>query len=112
MTNTAEVHVMVGPDGSLSVAAAELANAGIYAGDPVVVMPRRQRQVRSMLGVHDRGIEFTVENQRAVRAEWPPGWARISLGDRSHHRGGGRYPHSDLVCAQPGEVEPRRDGRP
>ncbi len=73
MTNTAEVHVMVGPDGSLSVAAAELANAGIYAGDPVVVMPRRQRQVRSMLGVHDRGIEFTVEDQRAVRADMAAG---------------------------------------
>ena len=33
----AEVHVTVGPDGSLSVAAPQLENAGIHAGDQVIV---------------------------------------------------------------------------
>ena len=37
MAQAAEVHVTVGPDGSLSVAAPRLENAGIHAGDPVVV---------------------------------------------------------------------------
>jgi hypothetical protein len=48
MTNTAEVHVTVGPDGSLSVAAGQLADAGIDAGDQVVVVPEKRRRVRSI----------------------------------------------------------------
>ncbi len=59
----------VGPDGSLSVPASRLAEAGIHAGEGVVVVPERRRRVRSMLGAHDRGIEFDVEDQRAIRAE-------------------------------------------
>ncbi len=73
MAHTAEVHVKVGPDGSLSVPAPQLADAGIHAGDPVVVVPERRRQVRSMLGAHDRGIDFEVEDQRAIRAEMATG---------------------------------------
>ena len=73
MAHTAEVHVKVGPDGSLSVPAPQLADAGIHAGDRVVVVPERPRRVRSMLGVHDRGIEFEVDDQRAIRAEMAAG---------------------------------------
>ena len=71
--HTVEVHVKVGPDGSLLVPASQLAEAGIHAGDPVVVVPERRRHVRSMLGVHDRGIDFDVEDQRAIRAEMGTG---------------------------------------
>ncbi len=63
----------VGPDGSLSVPASELADAGIHPGDAVVVAPDRRRRVRSMLGVHDRGIDFDVEDQCALRAEMGAG---------------------------------------
>lgn len=73
MAHTDEVHVKVGSDGSLSVPASQLADAGIHAGDGVVVVAERRRQVRSMLGVHDRGIEFDVEDQRAIRAEMAAG---------------------------------------
>jgi hypothetical protein len=73
MAQAAEVHVTVSPDGSLSVAAPQLENAGIHAGDPVVVARERRRKVRSMLGAHDRGIEFNIEDQRAVRAEMAAG---------------------------------------
>ena len=51
----------------------QLADAGIHAGDAVVVVPERRRRVRSMLGVHDRGIDFDVEDQRAIRAEMAAG---------------------------------------
>lgn len=64
---------MVGLDGSLSVGATELADAGIHAGDPVVVVPARRRRVRSMLGIHDRGTDFGIEDQRAIRAEMAAG---------------------------------------
>jgi hypothetical protein len=48
VAQTAEVHVTVGPDGSLSVAAPQLAHAGIHAGDPpVVVVREHRRRVRS-----------------------------------------------------------------
>jgi hypothetical protein len=73
MAQTAEIHVTVGPDGSLSVPAPRLADAGIRAGDPVVVVPERRRRVRSMLGIHDRGIDFGVDDQRAIRAEMAAG---------------------------------------
>jgi hypothetical protein len=73
MAQTAEVHVKVGPDGSLSVSAPQLADAGIHAGDAVVVVPERRRRVRSIFGVHDRGTDFGVEDQRAIRAEMAAG---------------------------------------
>jgi hypothetical protein len=73
MTQAAEVHVTVGPDGSLSVGAPQLADAGIHAGDSVVVVREHQRRVRSMLGAHDRGIDFRIEDQRAIRAEMATG---------------------------------------
>ena len=73
MAQAAEVHVTVGSDGSLSVAAPQLADAGIHAGDPVVVVREHRRKVRSMLGAHDRGIDFDIEDQRAVRAEMAAG---------------------------------------
>ena len=73
MAQAAEIHVTVGPDGSLSVPAPPLADAGIHAGDAVVVVPERRRRVRSMLGIHDRGIDFDVEDQRAIRAEMAAG---------------------------------------
>jgi len=73
MTQTAEVHVTVGQDGSLSVPAPRLADAGIHAGDAVIVVPERRRRVRSMLGIHDRGIHFDVDDQRAIRAEMAAG---------------------------------------
>lgn len=73
MVQTAEVHVTVGPDGSLSVAAPRLADAGIHAGDAVIVVPESRRRVRSMLGIHDRGTRFDVEDQRAIRAEMAAG---------------------------------------
>jgi hypothetical protein len=73
MAQTAEIHVTVGPDGSLSVPAPPLADAGMHAGDAVVVIPERTRRVRSMLGIHDRGIDFDVEDQRALRAEMAVG---------------------------------------
>jgi hypothetical protein len=73
MAQTAEVHVTVGPDGSLSVAAPQLADAGIHAGDQVVVAREHRRRVRSMLGAHDRGIDFNIEDQRAIRAEMAVG---------------------------------------
>ena len=63
----------VGPDGSLSVPASQLEEAGIHAGEGVVVVPERRRRVRSMLGAHDRGIDFDVEDQRAIRAEMAAG---------------------------------------
>lgn len=69
MAEAVEIHVTVGPDGSLSVPAPPLANAGIHAGDAVVVIQERRRRVRSMLGIHDRAIDFDVEDQRAIRAE-------------------------------------------
>jgi hypothetical protein len=73
MAQAAEVHVTVGPDGSLSVAAPQLENAGIHAGDPVVVAREHRRKLRSMLGAHDRGIDFDIEDQRGVRAEMAAG---------------------------------------
>jgi hypothetical protein len=73
MAQAAEVRVTVGPDGSLSVPASRLADAGIHPGDAVVVAPERRRRVRSMLGIHDRGIEFEVKDQRAARAEMAVG---------------------------------------
>jgi hypothetical protein len=73
MAQAAEIHVTAGPDGSLSVSASKLADAGIHAGDAVVVAPERRRRVRSMLGIHDRGIEFELEDQRAIRAEMAAG---------------------------------------
>ena len=73
MAQAAEVHVTVGPDGSLSVAAPQLKDAGIHAGDTVVVAREHRRRVRSMLGAHDRGIEFDIEDQRGVRAEMAVG---------------------------------------
>ncbi len=63
----------VGPDGSLLVPASQLAGAGIHAGDSVVVAPERRRRVRSMLGAHDRGIDFEVTDQRRIRAEMAEG---------------------------------------
>jgi hypothetical protein len=73
MAQAAEVHVTVGPDGSLSVAAPKLADAGIHAGDQVVVAREHRRRVRSMLGAHDRGIDFNIEDQRSIRAEMAAG---------------------------------------
>ena len=73
MAQAAEIHVTVGPDGSLSVPAPPLADAGIHAGDVVRLVPERRRRVRSMLGIHDRGIDFEVEDQRAIRAEMAAG---------------------------------------
>lgn len=73
MTQVAEVHVTVGPDGSLLVTASQLAGAGIHAGDSVVVAPEHRRRVRSMLGVLDRGIDFDVEDQRDIRTEMAAG---------------------------------------
>jgi hypothetical protein len=73
VAQAAEIHVTVGPDGSLSVPAPPLADAGIHAGDAVVVIPEHRRRVRSMLGVHDRRIDFDVEHQRAIRAEMAVG---------------------------------------
>jgi hypothetical protein len=73
LSQTAEVHVKVGPDGSLSVPASQLAEAGIHAGEGVVVVPERRRRIRSMLGAHDRGVDFDVEDQRALRAEMGAG---------------------------------------
>jgi hypothetical protein len=73
MAQAAEVHVTVSPDGSLSVAAPQLEDAGIHAADTVVVARERRRKVRSMLGAHDRGIDFNIEDQRAVRAEMAVG---------------------------------------
>ena len=73
VAQTAEVHVTVGPDGSLSVAAPQLADAGIHAGDPVLVVREHRRRVRSMLGAYDRGIDFDIEDQRAIRAEMAAG---------------------------------------
>ena len=70
MAQAAEVHVTVGSDGSLSVAAPpQLADAGIHAGDPVVVVREHRRKVRSMLEAHNRGIDFDIEDPSAVRAE-------------------------------------------
>jgi hypothetical protein len=69
IAQAAKVHVTEGPDGSLSVPASKLADVGIYAGDAVVVAPEPRRRVRSMLGIHDPGIEFELEDQRAIRAE-------------------------------------------
>jgi hypothetical protein len=65
--------VTVGPDGSLSVAAPQLADAGIHAGDPVLVVREHRRRVRSMLGAYDRGIDFDIGDQRAIRAEMAAG---------------------------------------
>jgi len=73
MAQAAEVRVTVGSDGSLSVPAPRLADAGIHAGDAVIVVSERRRRVRSMLGVHNRGIDFDVEDQRAIRAEMAAG---------------------------------------
>jgi hypothetical protein len=73
MAQAAEVHVTVGPDGSLSVAAPQLENAGIHAGDQVVVARKHRRKLRSMLGAHDRGIDFDIEDQRGIRAEMATG---------------------------------------
>jgi hypothetical protein len=73
MARTAEIHVTVGPDGSLSVPATRLADAGIHAGEAVVVVLEPRRRVRSMLGAHDRGVDFDVEDQRAIRAEMAVG---------------------------------------
>jgi len=73
VSQMAEVHVKVGPDGSLLVPASQLAGAGIHPGDSVVVAPEHRRRVRSMLGVHDRGIDFDVEDQRDIRAEMAAG---------------------------------------
>ena len=73
MAKTAEVHAIVGLDGSLLVGATELGDAGIYPGDPVVVVPARRRRVRSMLGIHNRGTDFGIEDQRAIRAEMAAG---------------------------------------
>jgi len=73
VSHTAEVRVKVGPDGTLSVPAPQLADAGIHAGDDVVVVPERRRRVRSMLGAHDRGIDFDVDHQRAIRSEMADG---------------------------------------
>jgi hypothetical protein len=73
VSHPAEVRVKVGANGALLVPATQLANAGIHAGDDVVVVPEQRRQVRSMLGAHDRGIKFDVEDQRAIRAEMADG---------------------------------------
>jgi hypothetical protein len=73
MAKTAEVHAMVGPDGSLLVGATQLADAGIHAGEPVVVVPERRRRVRSMLGIHQRGTDFGIDDQRSIRAEMAAG---------------------------------------
>ena len=73
MAQAAEIHLTEGTDGSLSVPASKLADAGIHAGDAVVVAPERRRRVGSMLGIHDRGIEFELEDQRAIRAEMAAG---------------------------------------
>ncbi|MHB1534978.1 MAG: hypothetical protein ACYC1D_10295 [Acidimicrobiales bacterium] len=73
MSQTAEVHVKVGRDGSLSVPASQLAEAAIHAGEGVLVVSERRRRIRSMLGVHDRGIDFDVKDQRALRTEMGAG---------------------------------------
>jgi hypothetical protein len=73
MAQAAEIHLTEGTDGSLSVPASKLADAATYAGDAVVVAPERRRRVGSMLGIHDRGIEFELEDQRAIRAEMAAG---------------------------------------
>lgn len=73
MAHTGELHTTVGADGSLKLAATDLADAGIHAGDPVLVVVESRRQVRSMLGILDRDIEFDVEDQRAIRSEMAVG---------------------------------------
>ncbi|MGH3260782.1 MAG: hypothetical protein ACRDNS_02190 [Trebonia sp.] len=73
MTRSSALHVRVGSDGTLSVAAPQLAGAGIEPGDTVLIVPEGGRPVRSMLGVHDSGVEFEVDDQRALRAEMAGG---------------------------------------
>ncbi|MGH8910338.1 MAG: hypothetical protein ACRD0K_28545 [Egibacteraceae bacterium] len=69
----AALDVTVGDDGSLRVAAAELAARGVRPGDRVRVLPLAKRRIRSMLGVHARGVGFTDEHLRALRREMGEG---------------------------------------
>lgn len=77
MAHTGELHATVGADGSLKVAAPDLAHIGIHPGDAVVVVAEARRPVRSMLGMLDRGLDFGVEDQRAIRSEMAAGLGEV-----------------------------------
>jgi hypothetical protein len=57
----------VGDDGSLHVAADQLARGGVGPGDHVRVVRVGKRAMRSMLGAHARNVGFTDEHLRDIR---------------------------------------------